>query len=356
MPLSLPLSDTPRVSIVIVAASAPTYLASCLRALERNAPATIPFETIVVLNEWPAAAEAGLRAAWSGIRIVASPVNLGLAGAGNRGRSLARGEYLILLHDDAEVEPGWMEALIETADTHPEAGAIGGKVLHPDGRLQGAGGILWSDATTARPWSGKTPPATAFDTLRAVDFCGTSSLLIRTTAWDAIGGLEERIHPLYYVDVDLSMALRQLGFAVLYQPRSRIRHHQGVSSDQRFRRFATERNRAFFIEKWRKALEQQRPRGSSQTDIDLAIEAAQAFAVECRRQGPPRLQSQPRFLDPSAHERFHYELNRDFQRDYIAHLTTLLDARETGLFRLHNLRLSFQRTLGILRHSRREDH
>src|SRR5262249_11859966 len=156
--------------------------------------------------------------------------NLGLAGAGNRGRALAKGELLVLLHDDAEVEPGWLEALVEAADRHPEAGAIGGKVLFPDGRLQSAGMILWRDATTSPPWTkGTTPDPAAFDRPRAVDYCGTCSLLVRAAVWDAAGGLDERLFPVYFVDVDLAMAIRRMGRVVLYEPRSVIRHHQGAS-------------------------------------------------------------------------------------------------------------------------------
>src|SRR5579862_9466078 len=130
MQLTLPSSDTPRASIIIVAASSTSLLWACLRSIAHHAPTTIPFETIIVMNEWTAMAEAELRDNVGGIKVINSRVNLGFAGAANRGRSLARGKYLVLLHDDAEVEAGWMEALVETADEHPEAGAVGGKVLH----------------------------------------------------------------------------------------------------------------------------------------------------------------------------------------------------------------------------------
>ena len=74
--------------------------------------------------------------------------------------------------------------------------------------------------------------------------------MVRAAAWDAVGGLEEKLYPVYYVDVDLSMALRKLGFVVYYQPASRIRHHQGASGNLRFRAFANQRNRQVFVEKW----------------------------------------------------------------------------------------------------------
>ena len=195
MSIDLPQSAAPRVSVIIPSSTRLDLLHACLRSLARFGPAAIPYETIVVLNQATPEAEAQLRETATGIQVVSSPVNLGLAGAGNRGRALARGELLILLHDDAEIEPGWMESLVETADAHPEAGAIGGKVLCPDGRLQWAGGILWRTGITSRPWVGEAPAPTAFDRLRAVDFCGTSSLLVRAALWDFVGGLDEQFYP-----------------------------------------------------------------------------------------------------------------------------------------------------------------
>src|SRR5450631_1497794 len=159
----IPASGTPRVSVVIPSAATSDLLAACLRSLARHAPAGIPFETIVVLNNATRESEARIYDAFKGVRVVSSSVNLGLAGAGNLGRAHARGELLAILHDDAEIEAGWMEALVETADLHPEAGAIGSKVFFPDGRLQSAGNILWRDGTTSPPWIGPAPDPAAFD-------------------------------------------------------------------------------------------------------------------------------------------------------------------------------------------------
>ncbi len=178
--------------------------------------ASAPLQSRTRLSLWATSeVESQLRGSVTGIQLVSSPVNFGMAGAGNRGRALARGELLILLHDDVEIEAGWMEALVETADAHPEAGAIGGKALFPDGRLQSEGAILWRTGQVSLTWVGE---ALSFNRLRAVDVCGTSSLLVRAALWDLVGGLDEQFYPVYYVEVDLGMAIREHGFIVLYQP------------------------------------------------------------------------------------------------------------------------------------------
>jgi GT2 family glycosyltransferase len=323
MSIDLPRCEAPRVSIIIIATSNFDLLGACLRSVARFGPKTIPFETIVVLNGAGPDTEAALRATVTGVKVVRSPVNLGLAGAGNCGRLSAQGELLILLHDDAEVEPGWMEALVQAADAHPEAGAVGSKVLHLDGRLQSAGGILWSDASASPPWIGDAPSPDAFSRLRAVDFCGSCSLLVRAIAWDAIGGLEQNLYPVYYVDVDLGVALRSIGFVVLYEPASRIRHHQGASSNLRFRTFASQRNRRIFIEKWGKALEGHEPfLQQSPPAIERAMARAEAFREDCRRRSPPVTAPLPTSpVDPVEG----YERAVVFQQAYIEHLTDTLE-------------------------------
>jgi O-antigen biosynthesis protein len=297
-----------------------------LQSLARFGPATIPYETIVVLSEATPEAEARLRNKATGIQVVSSPINLGLVGAGNRGRALASGDLLILLHDDAEIEPGWMEALVETADAHPEAGAIGGKVLYPDGRLQLAGGILWRNAHGSPPWLGETPAPDAFGRVRAVDWCGSSSLLVRALIWDLIGGLDERFYPIYFVDIDLAMSIRKLGFVVIYQPNSRIRHHRSASSNPNFRDFLLYRNRRLLIKKWGAALENHEPFENSLAAVERALARADVFADECCRRG--NMSSEyavwPTPLN-AADQNFRYaKKNRALKRAYIRHCMLMM--------------------------------
>jgi GT2 family glycosyltransferase len=333
MTIELPRSAAPRVSVIIPASCNLDLLRACLHSLVAyRGPRAIPFETIVVLNEVDAPMEADLRQSVTGADIISSPVNLGLAGAGNRARDLARGEFLLLLHDDAEIEPGWMEALVETADARPEAGAIGGKVLFPDGRLQNAGMILWRDAHSSPPWVGEAPPPTAFDRLRAVDYCGTSSLLVRASAWDAVGGLDERFYPVYYVDVDLAMALRKVGSVVLYQPESRIRHHHGASASLRYRLFLSTRNRLLFLEKWGTALdEHEPPEAGSTAAIERAMARADAVWQRCQGRATQRAPRLPRpAFDPVLQQQRQLARQCAVRKAYLAHLVEQLEKSEGG--------------------------
>jgi GT2 family glycosyltransferase len=331
MTIALPRSDAPRVSILIATFTRPDLLHACLRSLERFAPAALPFETIVVLNESSAEAETRLRDTVDGVLIEWSPINLGFAGAMNRGRLRARGEFIVLLHDDAEINPRWLEVLVETADMHPEAGAIGSQAIFPDGTVQNGGGIIWRNGGASPPWVGEAPPPSHFTKLRAVDYTGSSSLLVRASVWDRIGGLDERYYPIYFADADLCMAVRQAGYVVLYQPASRIIHHRGASTNHRFAWFVSARNHKQFAEKWAEALQQHLPpAGETAAGIELAIANAQAMAERIRGSRPALVEAQPLTFDPAVQERRLLEKSNELQKAYVAHLGSALDAAEAA--------------------------
>jgi len=117
----------------------------------------------------------------------------------------------VLLHDDTEVLPGWLEALVRAADEVREAGAIGSRLLNLTARSRQRGPVLWRDGRVSAVGLNEAGDGPAFQERRIVDTCGTASMLVRAATWDAVGGLEERLFPAYYVDVDLCMKVRRQG-------------------------------------------------------------------------------------------------------------------------------------------------
>jgi len=229
-PIALPVGAVPRVSVIVPAASQSERLAECLRALAAQAGG-IPFETIIVLNDPTPQVERLVAERVTGATLLRSTVNLGVAGGYNRGRAAARGALLALIHDDTVPEPDWLASLVAAADELPEAGAVGGVVLDPDGSFQLAGALVWADGLTSPASTG--PPTARL----AVHFAPTNSLLVRTALVDASGGLDEHFYPAYYVDVDLCLSLWTLGWSVVVEPRARVRHYRGSSSSPEKRAF-----------------------------------------------------------------------------------------------------------------------
>ena len=78
------------------------------------------------------------------------------------------------------------------------------------------------DGMTEPLGRGEPADTPAHGARRRVDYCGSNSLLVRATTWDAVGGLDERFFPANYVDVDLGMKIRERGQVVLCEPRSHL--------------------------------------------------------------------------------------------------------------------------------------
>ena len=136
----------PSASILIPVLDRMDLLIPCLRSLAALA-GTPSHEVVVIANGTPESALATLPGQES-LVVVISSLNLGFGGGCNWGARFARGRYLVFLNDDTVVEPDWLRALVEVAEDDPRIGAVGSRLLDPDGTLQEAGSILWSDATT----------------------------------------------------------------------------------------------------------------------------------------------------------------------------------------------------------------
>ena len=77
---------------------------------------------------------------------------------------------------------------------------------------------------------------------------------MRRATWDTIGGFDEGYFPAYYEDVDLCLSIQATGQRVVYQPASRVRHHESASLDPGYKLFVHEAMRSRFVAKWQEQL------------------------------------------------------------------------------------------------------
>jgi GT2 family glycosyltransferase/glycosyltransferase involved in cell wall biosynthesis len=269
----------PRVSVMVVAFNRRDRLERCLLSLSARIGRSIAVETVVVSNGIGRDIDEFLNTRVTGATLISSDVNLGFGGACNLARSHARGSLLALLNDDAEIEDGWLEHLVASADAHPHAGAVGSAILFPDGRLQEAGSIIWDDGSTLGIGRGTPGLPLEHDFVREVDYCSACSLLVRSRTWDAVGGMDVDYFPAYYEDTDLCLRIRRLGEQILFAPGSRVRHHEGSSSDHHFRDFLIRRNRVRLKAMWKRELAEQEPANpQSPAAIERALHRARRHA------------------------------------------------------------------------------
>ncbi|MBK6509216.1 MAG: glycosyltransferase family 2 protein [Haliea sp.] len=141
-----------------------------------------------------------------------------------------RSEYLLFLNNDTAFTQDWLSHLVDTLDADPSAGIVGPMLLFGNGQLQEAGGIIWDDASGWNFGRMDDPSGPEYNYLKEVDYISGACLLIRRALWDEVDGFDQRYAPAYYEDTDLCFKVRAAGYKVLYQPKSRIYHYEGVSN------------------------------------------------------------------------------------------------------------------------------
>jgi O-antigen biosynthesis protein len=256
-PIRVPRFDRPHASILISTHTNAGIVERCLRQLVR-ATAGVPYELIVV-NDAADAETTRVLDALENATVIVNERNLHFLRSVNRAAEAARGRYLVLLNDDTEVQPGWLEALVECAESDPAIGYVAAKLIYPNGLLQEAGGIVWNDGSGWNYGRHHDAHRPEYNFRRDVDYGSAAAALVRADAWREAGGFDELYAPNYYEDTDLCMALRANGHRVVYEPRAVVIHHEGSSlgTDEAPKRgkHHQDLNRPKFVAKWRAALE-----------------------------------------------------------------------------------------------------
>jgi hypothetical protein len=198
--LLLPRSDEPTVSVIIPTYGAVEYTLCCLASITANPPKAA-IEVIVVDDATQGGSTACL-ASVRGIRLMVNSRNLGFIRSCNIAARVANGEFVLFLNNDTQVLPDWLDALLVPFRSRSDVGAVGSKLLYPDGRLQEAGCIIWDDGSGWNFGRLDSPDRPAYNYLREVDYCSAASLLVPRALFNAMGGFDERYAPAYCEDSD----------------------------------------------------------------------------------------------------------------------------------------------------------
>lgn len=258
----LPTEDiSSSVSIVIPVHNRWDVTSDCLSTLLSHLPPIPHVEIIVVDDASTDVTPERLTALSSSeprLRTIRNPTSLGFLESVNRGADEARNHILVFLNNDTLSRKDWLTPLVRTFATRPDAGAVGGKLLYPDGILQEAGGVIYRDGTGCN--FGKydqEPGAPIFNHVREVDYCSGALLATPRDLFLQLGKFDRQFAPAYYEDADYCFTLRVHGFKVYYQPEAEIVHLEGASSGRDVAVGAKRHqviNHQKFLAKWGKTL------------------------------------------------------------------------------------------------------
>jgi N-acetylglucosaminyl-diphospho-decaprenol L-rhamnosyltransferase len=174
---------------------------------------------------------------------------------------VAQGRCLLLLNPDTEVVAGALATMVQYLEAHPAVGALGPRLLFPDGRQQPsrrrfptlATALVestviqewWADNRILRRYYMADTPD---DAVQPVDWVVGACLLVRREVYEQVGGLDEGFF-MYSEELDWCKRIVDAGWEVVYLPTATVIHHEGKSSEQvvpaRHIRFQTSKVRYF---------------------------------------------------------------------------------------------------------------
>lgn len=167
------------------------------------------------------------------IVLVENGANLGFSGGNNTAIRTALGagaEWVVLVNNDAVLEPGTAGALRAAAQRHPRAGVLAGKLLFPDGRVQWAGQkVDLRTGYSGRPRGFGRRDGPELSREEPVDRAVGALMAVSRPALEAAGLLDEDLFA-YVEDVDWSLRIRAAGFECFFVPAARARHALSAST------------------------------------------------------------------------------------------------------------------------------
>ncbi|MBV9742418.1 MAG: glycosyltransferase family 2 protein, partial [Acidobacteriia bacterium] len=230
------------ISVVVVNWNRKELLRACLDSLRRQAG--VAFEVILVDNgSSDGSAEMAERE--FGVEVIRNGENRGFCAANNQGIHAARGEFVALLNNDAEAEPGWLEALWRAAASAADVGMVASKILawEDPRRIDKAGHLIFPDGQNRGRGSG-AEDCGQYDHDQEALWPDGCAALYRKAMLDQIGGFDEDFFA-YGDDAELGLRARIAGWRCVYAPRAVVRHHRGATlgKDSARRLELIERNR-----------------------------------------------------------------------------------------------------------------
>lgn len=233
----------PLVSIIVPSKNQLPFLRRCVESvLQRTAYQN--YELIVVDNgsteadacDYLQTIEDKFAEIGSRIRVLRHPGPFNFSAMNNRAvREAARGDYICLLNNDAApLDGAWLEEMMSLA-RRPDVGAVGAKLLYPDGRVQHGGVILgvgWGSPAD-HPYNREPDDAFGYwGRLQVVqDFSAVTAacLVTRRSLYADVGGLDEDAFAVAYNDVDYCLKVREAGYLVVWTPFARLLHEASAS-------------------------------------------------------------------------------------------------------------------------------
>jgi len=240
-----PSNDAPgpaiTLSVIIATYNARALLADCLQSIYANPPSE-SYEIIVVDDASGDVTSEMVCSRFPEVRLLCNEVNRHYARSNNRAFDQARGDYFFLLNNDTVVLPQALDRMLAFLREHPDAGAVGSRLLNDDGTIQ------WSVKSLPNPGSAlfgsRSIITRVFPTNRfsrkhllhlerdltqpfVAGYVSSASIMLPRKIVLEVGYLDRRLS--YHVDADYCKRIADAGYQCYYLPTATVVHlnHRG---------------------------------------------------------------------------------------------------------------------------------
>ncbi|MDQ1547651.1 MAG: hypothetical protein QOH69_2555 [Actinomycetota bacterium] len=240
------------VSVILVNFRGSPDTVEAIRQLKLQDWPAEDLEIIVVENDSGDESVATIRAAAPDVKLIESGANLGFAGGCNVGVAASSGEFVAFLNNDAKPDPGWIRNAVARFGESAAIVAVASKVLDWDGVLVDyVGAAMTWYGMGYKPFTADPVSSIGRDEPRDVLFGTGAAMFVRRSAYDALGGFDERYF-MFFEDVDFGWRLNLNGWRFAYEPTSIAfhKHHASMNEFGSFKEtYLLERNALFTLYK-----------------------------------------------------------------------------------------------------------
>lgn len=246
--------EPPAISVIIPVRNQAATTLACLEALRLQ---SLPDLEIILIDNDSRDETSTMLSRMEGIRVIQNLANEHYVASSNQGAQRAQGEFLLFLNNDAFVLPGAIASALSTLRSDPTIGAVGAKLIRPDGKLQEAGAFVLPNGSTVAIGRGSDPEREKYRHCTTVDYCSGAFLLTAKSRFLSSGQFNPRFAPAYYEDVEYCIRLAKAGLRCVVDAGAEVLHVErgSAESDNQVDNLI-ERNRQIFLElypDWKRA-------------------------------------------------------------------------------------------------------
>ncbi len=238
--------NQPKISVIIPNWNGKKYLKTCFDSLRNQSFKN--FEIILIDNGSQDSSTEFLRENYPEVRIIALPDNVGFSKAVNVGIKKARGEWIVLLNNDTETHPDWLQNLKLATEKYPQYYFFASKILCFDQRdiIDSAGDGLYINGVAYRRGHHQKDSKEFDEEIEVFGPCGAAALY-KKKLFDEIGYFDEDFFA-FYEDVDLNFRAQLAGFRCMYITSAVVYHiGHGSSHNNDWVAFLCRRNQIFTL-------------------------------------------------------------------------------------------------------------